>query len=200
MKKLFTGIFFLSIISSCNNGSSGSPKATVAAFIEASKTGNIDAIKKYITKSDAGLLDLGESFLAKLDPNGAKDMKEKMAKEFKEKTKDAKIEIKDEKIEGDNATVNVAFVYAGRTETRPFSLVKEEGLWKISLISTGMKNAGSNQQDGSDAMKAMDIDSLQGAISKGMEEFNKIDTDSLKKVMGDAMKELEKLKAIPKEK
>jgi hypothetical protein len=55
-----------------------------------------------------------------------------MAKEFKEKTSNAKIEIKDEKIDGDNATVNVEFMLDGKRETRPFSLVKEDGLWKIS--------------------------------------------------------------------
>jgi len=199
MKKLFISICFLSLLYSCNNAGSGSPKATVAAFIEASKSGNIAEIKKHISKSDAGLLELGQSFIAKLDSNAAKEMQDKIAKEFKEKTKDAKIEIKEEKIDGDNATVNVEFVLNGKTENRPFTLVKEDGQWKISLISTGMNNAGTNQQDASEQMKSMDMDSIKGAISKGMEEYNKMDKDSLNKMMQDAMKELEKLKEIPKE-
>ena len=205
------------VLYSCNSTSSDSPKKTVASFIEAAKTGDLTEIKKYISKSDASIMDIGHSFLSKLDPDGGKNMMDKMSKEFKEKTKDAKIEIKDEKIDGDNATVNVEFVHEGKTETRPFSLVKEEGLWKVSLMSTGMKNSGGNQQDMEDAMRAMNLDSLKGAINEGMKEFNKMDkdslnkmmqegmkefnkisSDSLKKAMDDGMKELDKSKEIPK--
>jgi hypothetical protein len=200
MKKILIFICFLSILNSCKNASSVSPKAAVAAFIEASKTGNIAEIKKHITQSDAGLLDIGQSFLAKLDSGKANEIQDKIAKELKDKTKDAKIEIKDEKIDGDNATVNVEFLLNGKTEIRPFSLVKEDGLWKVSLISTGMNNAGVNQKDALEQMKGMDMDSIKNAVDKGMEEFNKIDKDSLNKVMKDAMKELDKLKEIPKEK
>jgi hypothetical protein len=40
----------------------------VAAFIEASKQGNLEEIKKHITKSDASLLEMGENFIAKINP------------------------------------------------------------------------------------------------------------------------------------
>lgn len=199
MKKIITGLALIMVLYSCNSGTNGSPKRTVAAFIEASKQGNIAEVKKYITKSDASLLEMGESFLAKLDPNGAKDMKEKMSKEFKDKTKDAKIEIKDEKIDGDNATVDVEFTHDGKSESRPFSLMKEDGQWKISLLSTGMKNAGSNNPDAQGSMRSMNMDSLKGSISKGMEEFNKMNKDSLKKVIDEGMKNMEKLKDVPKQ-
>jgi hypothetical protein len=43
------------------------------------------------------------------------------------------------------------------------------------LISTGMNNAGSDGGDEKDAMKSMNADSLNAAISKGMEELNKMD-------------------------
>lgn len=198
MKKVFACIGLLLVLYSCKTANSGSPKVTVAAFIEASKQGNLEEIKKHITKSDASLLEMGENFIAKINPEAAKDMKEKMAKEFKEKTSNAKIEVKDEKIDGDNATVNVEFMLDGKRETRPFSLVKEDGSWKISLISTGMNNAGSDGGDQKEAMKSMSPDSLNAAISKGMEELNKMDRDSLKKAMSDAMKEIEKLKDTPK--
>lgn len=200
MKKILTFVSLAIVVCSCQSGNTNSPKTTVASFIEASKTGNIAEVKKYITKSDAGLLEMGENFLAKLDPNGAKEMKDKMAKEFKDKTKDANIEIKDEKIDGDNATVQVEFTQNGKSETRPFTLIKEDGLWKISLLSTGMKNSGSNEQDVQEAMKSINMDSLKGAIGEGMKEFNKINKDSLKKVIEDGMKEVEKLKEISKEK
>jgi Domain of unknown function (DUF4878) len=188
MKRIVSCIVLVIALYSCKNGMTGSPKTTVEAFIEASKDGNLTEVKKYITKSDAGMLEIGENFLAKIDSNAAKEMKDKMAKEFKEKSKDANIKIIDEKIDGDNATVNVEFTHDGKTETRPFSLIKEDGQWKISLISTGMKNAGSNDKDIQETMKNMNLDSLKGSIGKGMAEFNKLDKDSLKKLIGEKMK------------
>ena len=200
MKRILSCICLVAVLYSCKTGSSGSPKATVSSFIEASKQGNLTDVKKYITKSDVSMLEMAEKMMEQFNPGGVKDMQDKMSKEFKDKTSNAKIDIKDEKIDGSTATVNVEFVNDGKTETHPFSLVKEDGLWKISLLSTGMKNAGSDQQDAKDAMKSMNIDSLKGAISQGMEEMKKMDKDSLKKVMEEGMKELEKLKEIPKNK
>ncbi len=173
MKRILTFVCLTIVLYSCKIGSTSSPKNTVASFIAAAREGNIAELKKYITKSDAGLLDIAEGFLANADPAKAKEMKDKMAAQFKDKAKNARIEIKDEKIDGDNATVNVEFDNEGKTETRPFSLVKEDGQWKISLISTGMKNSGSDMGDMKDmqeVMKTMSMDSLQGAISQGLED------------------------------
>ena len=47
-------------------------------------------------------------------------------------------------------------------------------------------------------MKEVNLDSLQGTVSQGMAEFNKMDKDSLKKVIEQGMKDIEKLKDIPK--
>jgi len=198
MKRILACICLIAVLYSCKNAGPGSPKGAVAAFIEASKKGDLAEIKKQITKSDVSLIEMGENMMAQFDPKGSQEMKDKMAKEFKDKAANAQIEIKDEKIDGNNATVNVAFVVDGKTENRPFSLLKEEGVWKISLLSTGMKNAGTNEQDSMEAMKSMNMDSLKGAISQGMEEFNKMNKDSLKTVMQEAMKEIEKLKDTSK--
>ncbi|MEO6731004.1 MAG: DUF4878 domain-containing protein [Ferruginibacter sp.] len=198
MKRILACVSLIIILYSCTTVASNSPTKTVQAFIEASREGNIAEIKKHISSSDLSMLEIGESFLAKLDSNGSKDMLGKMAKEIKEKTKDAKIEVKDEKIDGDNATVNVQFVQDSINETRPFSLVKEDGQWKISLLSTGMKNSGANQQDLQEAMKHINIDSLKGSVGQGMEEFNKLNKDSLKNVIDNAMKDIEKLKDTSK--
>ncbi|MCW3094070.1 MAG: hypothetical protein JWP81_5139 [Ferruginibacter sp.] len=195
MKKTLAFLCLIIILFSCKSGITGSsPTNTVKAFIEASKEGNLTEVKKYITRSDAGMLEIGESFLARLDSNAANEMKEKMSKEFKEKTKDAKIDVKNEKITGDSATVDVEFVNNGKTESRPFSLIKEEGQWKISLLSTGMKNSGSHQQEIQETIKNINMDSLQGVIAEGMKEINKIDKDSMKKMMKEGMKEVERLK------
>jgi Domain of unknown function (DUF4878) len=198
MKRVFICVCLVIVLYSCKSGNSGSPKNTISSFIEASREGNITEVKKYITRSDVSLMEIGENLLAKFDPDGTKGMKDKMMKEFKDKTKDAKVEIKDEKIEGENATVNVEFTNNGKTETRPFSLIKEDGKWKISLVSTGMKNSGSKQKDIEEVMKNINIDSLKGSISEGMGELDKLNKDSLKKEIEEGMKEVEKLKDNPK--
>jgi len=193
MKKIITCLALLAVLYSCKTGSSGSPKNTVESFIEASKSGNLDEVKKYISKSDVSLLEMGQRVLANIDPAKSKEMQEKMSEKFKEKTKDAKIDIGDEKIDGNNATVNVAFMLNGKSEEHPFSLVKEDGQWKISLISTGMNNSGASDEDKDKILKNLNLDSIQGSISKGMEELNKIDKDSLKQAMNEALKEVDKL-------
>src|SRR5690349_13810015 len=163
MKQMLSAFLLAIVLFSCKSGPSGSPKATVSSFINAAREGNLAEVKKYISKSDVSMLDIGETLLAKLDPEASKGMKDKMMKEFKEKTKDAKVEIKDEKTDGDNATVNVQFTNNGKTETHPFSLVREEGQWKISLLAGAMKYSRSDPEDIKKAMKNINIDSLKGS-------------------------------------
>lgn len=193
MKKLIAFLALAIVLYSCQNGGTGSPKGAVESFIEAAKTGNLDEVKKHISKSDASMLEIGQSFLAKMNPEQAKEMKDKMAEKFRENTKGAKIEIIDEKIDGDNATVNVSFTHDGQTREQPFSLVKEDGQWKVSLISTGMNSSGMSQDQKDKLMENMNLDTIQGAIGKGMDEFNKMDKDSLKNAIREAMKEVNKL-------
>ncbi len=190
MKKIIAFLALAIVLYSCKSGSAGSPTATVKSFIEAAKSGNLEEVKKCISKSDVSMLEIGQSFLAKVNPDQAQQMKDKMAEKFREGTKDAKIDIGDEKIDGTNATVNVSFVHDGQTREQPFSLVKEDGQWKISLISTGMNSSGISQEEKDKAMQFMNSDSLGGVISKGMEEFNKLDKDSLKNMINEAMKQV----------
>ena len=167
IKKIVPFLALLFIAYGCKTVSSGSPKTTVTAFIEAARQGDLAKVKQYITKSDVSMLEMGETFMAKLDPEGAKGVKDKMLKEFKAKAADAQIDILDEKIDGENATVNVAFHFKGRSETKPFSLVKEEGKWKIALLSTGIKNSGANEQELRESLKHINIDSMKDLIEKG---------------------------------
>ena len=167
IKKIVPFLGLLFIAYGCKTAASYSPKTTVTAFIEAARQGDLVKVKQYITRSDVSMLEMGESFMAKLDPEGAKGVKDKMLKEFKAKAADAQIDILDEKIDGENATVNVAFHFKGRSETKPFSLVKEEGKWKIALLSTGMKNSGANEQEIRESFKKINIDSVKDLIEKG---------------------------------
>lgn len=194
MKKILSVLFVLTLLYSCKNAKTGSPTATVNSFIEASREGNFDEIKKYISRQDIGLMEMGERFLSNVDSNAANEMKNKISGEFKEKVKDTKIVVKNESVTGTNATVDVEFTHEGKTETRPFSLVKEDGQWKISLMSTGMNNSGKDKADVEEAMKSINLDSLQKSVREEMGEMSKLDKDSLDKVIREGMKELEKLK------
>ena len=200
MKRILPFICLSLILFSCKSELSDSPKKTVTAFIEAAKTGNIAEIKNQLTQSDVVLLEIGENLLAQFDSSGSNSMKDQLAKEFSAQTKEATIEIKDDKINGNNATVNVTFSSDGRTETRPFSLLKEDGKWKISLISTGLKNAGAKEQDIKKMLQSHNLDSLKQSITKGLQEqLNSINKDSLKKVIEDRMKTIEKrMKVVDK--
>ena len=200
MKRKLPFICLILIMYSCQSALSDSPKKTVTAFIEAAKAGNIAEIKKQLTQSDVGFLEIGENLLAQFDSSGSSNMKDKLAKEFSAQTKDATIEIKEGKIDGDNATVNVSFSKDGRTETRPFSLLKEAGKWKISLLSTGLQNAGAKEQDIKKMLQPHNLDSLKQSITKGIQEqLNTINKDSLQKVIEDRMKEIEKkMKVVEK--
>lgn len=196
-------LFFIAITSilfaACAGTNSESPKAVVNAFMEASKKGDIDGLKKYITKQDVSVLELGESFLKVLDSTQKNSMKEKMANDFKEKTKDVKIDIGNEKINGDNATVDVSITKEGKTETQPFTLKKEEGEWKISLMSTGMKASGMTQQQMDEKMDKMkegvkDMAGMKDSLAKAMEKLKGVNTDSIKKVLEKNGINLDKLK------
>jgi hypothetical protein len=192
MNKILPFFCLIILCCSCQSGASDSPKKTAAAFIEAAKQGDIDAIKKQITKSDAGLLEMGENFLSQLDSSGSSKLSDEMKKSFSAQTKAATIEIKEEKIEGNRATVNVKFSKDGRSETRPFNLLKEDGKWKISLLSTGLQNTGAKQQDINNMLQSSNLDSLKETISKSMKAFTQINKDSLKKTIKERMKEVEK--------
>lgn len=185
------------ILFSCTNTNpaADSPKGVVNAFIESSRQGDIDGIRKYITEQDAKLLDMGMQFLNMLDSGQQKKMKEEMAEQFKEHTKDVKIDIGNEKIDGDKATVDVSTTREGKTETQPFTLKKENGQWKISLVSTGMKSSGMTEEEMDTQSKKMEND-LKGAgdsLAKKLQQLRKIDPDSLKKMLNKGMQEAEKL-------
>lgn len=198
MRKLLLIVTIASLLFSCSgtNTNSDSPKGIVNAFIEASKQGDIDGIKKYITAQDVKLLEIGQQFIGILDSTQKNKIQEEMAEEFKKGTKDVAINIGSEKIDGDNATVDVSTTKDGKTETHAFALKKENGQWKISLVSTGMRSSGMTQEEMDTKMKNLD-DGMKGmndSIAKAMEQLKKISPDSLKKLMNQSVEQLKKLK------
>lgn len=198
MRKLLFTLLMPALLFSCNNNSTNTdtPTGVVNAFIESAKKGDIDGVKKHLTQQDVQLINMGQQMLGMLDSAQTNSMKEKMAEEFKKNTKDADIKVGSEKVDGDNATVEVSTTKDGKKEMQPFALKKENGQWKISLLSTGMKSSGMTQEEMDTKMKKFDngMKDMSDSVTKALEQLRKINPDSLKKIMSEGMDQLEKLK------
>ena len=188
MKKIFFALCLATGFAACNSGNQGTPTGTIDAMFTAMKGGNMDDIKKFITKADIAMIESVEKFANTIDPEAIKKMKTKMGDEFKDKVKDMKYTLKNEKVEGDKATVDATVTDGAKTETHTFNLVKEDGAWKISLMNSGdgmfnsMKgNMGPDSKDleqGLEKLKNMDPDSLKMLMNKGLQMM-----DSMKNAM-----------------
>lgn len=189
MKKLILGFCLLAGIAACNtHADMTSPSGTIDAMFTSMKNGNMDDIKKFITKKDVQFLESAEKLVTSVDPDAVAKMKSKMGDEFKNKVKDVKYTLKNEKVDGDKATVDAEVTENGKTDTHTFNLVKEDGAWKISLLNSGdgmfnsMKgDMGPGSQDiekGLEKLKNMNPDSLKMLMQKGMDAM-----DSMKKEM-----------------
>lgn len=196
MKYIFGFLTIAILMVGCSGGDASSPKGTMVAFIEASKKGDIEAVKKLISKND---LAMWNSFTQLLGKDSA--MIEKKKQEFVEQYKDVTYAVKDEKIDGDKAVVNLEIKDKDSTVSHPFNLVKEDGSWKVSLMSSafshnGMNDANINIGDsikkGLEQMKNINIDSLHGAMKEGLQklkELEKTDPEAAKRIE-EAMKKL----------
>ncbi len=101
----------------------GSPTEVLKAFTEATKTKDAEAIKKTLSKNTMKVAEETakkqnisvDAMLTKVENLEGKQLPE----------------IRNEKIEGDNATVEVKNSATGEYDVMPF--VKEDGSWKIAL-------------------------------------------------------------------
>ena len=190
MKRILLALFVATAFIACNSNdagpSSSSPTATIDGMFNAMKNGNIDDFKKFITKEDATMMEEGMKLVSRLDSGFVKKAKETMEREFREKAKNVTYKLKNEKLSGDNATVDAEVTDGGKTETHTFNLVKEDGTWKISLSKSddGMFNSmkgnmGPNDPD----------------LREGIEKPKNMDKDSLKMLMEKANQFMDTLKA-----
>lgn len=127
MKKINTIIIALTcafLMIGCNAvNQTKSPSETLQALNEASKKKDIPAIKSLLSK---GTLDLLEQSAKKQN----KTVDEILLKEGGAPFQDLP-ETRNEKIEGDAATVEVKNNVSGEFQKIPF--VKEDGVWKVAL-------------------------------------------------------------------
>jgi len=179
MKKIFFALCLIAGFAACNSkDQGGSPTAAIDAMFNAMKNGNMDDIKKFITKQDVAFLESAEKLMNSIDPEAIKKMKEKMGTEFKEKVKDVKYVLKNEKVDGDKATVDAEVTENGKTDTHTFKLLKEDGAWKISLTNSGGGMFNSMKGDMGPGGKDLE---------EGLEQLKNMNPDSLKMLM-DSMK------------
>ena len=107
----------------CDSVATKSPTQTLQDFVEASKKKDTEAMKKMLSKGSLELLDK----TAKMQ----KITVDEVLKKDDESSLRQTPETRNEKIEGDKATVETKNTVTGEYEKIPF--VKEEGVWKIAL-------------------------------------------------------------------
>ncbi len=183
MKKIIFSLLAVTLFTACKNDT-GAPSSAIDGMFTAMKSGNMDEMKKFISKSDISILEAGEKIMNNIDPEAINKIKGDISKEFKEKVKDVSYSLKNEKIEGDKATVDAEVTEGEKKSTHTFDLVKEDGAWKISLFKSnnGMFNSmkgnmGPDKQDieaGIEKLKSMPPDSLKAMLNKVSEVMDSI--------------------------
>ena len=192
MKRFILILSLATGFAACSSTDKNSPKVALDGMFNAMKTGDLDSIKKFITKSDVAMLEAGEKLINSVDPEAVRKLKTRMSDEFREKVKYVSYTLKDEKIDGDQATVEAVITEnpvdgqgAAKTSSHTFQLVKEDGTWKLALTKPGnemfnsMKgNMGPRDkdlEDGLEKLQNMPPDSLKKLVDKGMQVLDSLD-------------------------
>ena len=112
-----------------------------------------------------------------------------MTEELKDKAQQIEYSLKNEKIDGDRATVEAEIVIKDTAEVsgkkitkQTFELVKEDNAWKIALTKPGnemfnsmkgnMGKRDGDLKDGLEKLQKMDPDSLKMMIKKGLQALD----------------------------
>jgi Domain of unknown function (DUF4878) len=189
MKKIIIACCLLLSLAACKQEPANPPTVVMENMFTAMKTGNIEAMKKSITKADVAMLEAAEKFMTGIDPEGIQKIKSRMTEELKERAQHIEYSLKNEKIDGNHATVeaeivtkDTAAVNGKKITKQTFELVKEDNAWKIALTKPGnemfnsMKgNMGSRKgdlKDGLEKLQKMDPDSLKMMIKKGLQALD----------------------------
>ena len=190
MKKMGALILIAAFFVSCKQPATP-PTEVLDSMFNSMKHGDLQGMKKYITKSDVAMLETAEKFMTKIDPEGIEKLKTGITDEIKQRAKHIQYNFTNEKIDGDHATVdaeimntNPADSAAEKKSTQTFQLVKEDNTWKIALTKPGnemfnsMKgNMGSKNQslkNSIEKLKQMNPDSLKMLINKGIQMMDSI--------------------------
>ncbi|MEO7306426.1 MAG: DUF4878 domain-containing protein [Ferruginibacter sp.] len=190
MKKIFLALCIITGFISCKQPATP-PTAVLDGMFNAMKNGNIEEMKKYISKSDLNMLETAEKIMASVDPEGIKKIKDRMIEGFKENTKNISYSLTNEKIDGDRATVEAEIVNnkpdslgVKKTSTHTFELVKEDNAWKIALSKPA--NEMFNSMKG-------DMGAKKGDLGEGLEKLQKMNPDSLKMMIEKAKQAIDSM-------
>jgi hypothetical protein len=123
-------------VAGCNRGAGSSPTATFKAYFEASKNKDVEGVKRVFSKTTLELFE-----------KQAQDQKKTVDEMFKAGMEQKPLtgnlpELRNEKINGNEATLEIKDEKSGRWDTLPF--VKEDGQWKIALDKMGTQTPGAN--------------------------------------------------------
>ncbi|MBL7701350.1 MAG: DUF4878 domain-containing protein [Ferruginibacter sp.] len=178
MNKLIIAFFLLFAFAACKDEPSTPPTVVLDSMFAEMKNGNIEGMKKHITRTDAALLDAAEKFLTAKDPENVQKIKARLIEKMKEESQNIQYTLKNEKVDGDHATVEAEIVVKDtaakdgkKVITRTLELVKEGNAWKIPLSKPG--NEMFNSMKGN--MGARD-----GGLEEGLEKIQKMNEDTLK--------------------
>ena len=190
MKRILLVIAIAAGFAACNSKdagpSSSSPSGTIESMFTAMKSGNLEDFKKFITKQDVALLEEGMKFISSIDSGFVKKAQETMVAQLKEKSKNITYKLKNEKIDGDKATVDVEVTDSTKTDSHTFNLVKEDGAWKIALSKSG---------EGMFSSMKGDLGKDDPDLQEGLEKLKNMNKDTLKLIMDKAKEFMDTIKA-----
>ena len=120
--QLVGALIALALIAAACNKSGSSPTATAQAFYEAAKSKDISAMKSLVSKNTLDMMDKA----AKAQNKSIDDL---LKASNEAAPPPATFETRNEKIDGDKATLEVNQDGKGKWQTVTF--VKEDGSWKL---------------------------------------------------------------------
>lgn len=180
MKKVFLVFSIIIGLASCTTKDTTTPSSTIDGMFTAMKNGNIEDMKKFVSKNDVALFESAEEIMKNVNPEGVQRMKDSVTANFKEKVKNVTYTLKNEKINGNTATVDAEVTEGGKTESHTINLLKEDGAWKVSMMNSGGgmfnsmkgnmgKDGPAGMQEGLERLKNMPPDSLRKLMDKGLQ-------------------------------
>jgi hypothetical protein len=190
MKRSIAALCVLFCLAACKQPANP-PAVVLEDMFTAMKQGNIEEMKKFVTKSDVAMLEAAEKFMAGIDPEGISKIKTRLTEELKENAKHIEFDIKNETIDGDRATVEAEIIIKDtaaqngeKMSKQKFELVKEDNAWKIALSKPG--NQMFNSMKGN-------MGARKGDLKDGLEKLQKIDPDTLKMLIRKGVQALDSM-------
>lgn len=196
MKNIVLVLFLAATLTGCKSQPDETPGLVMDEMFAAMKKGQVDDMKKYLTRADNEMLETAEKIITGIDPEGIKNIKSRVIEEFKETANGLQLNIKKEVVKGNRATVEADIINtrvpadsANHKTTHTFKLVKENNGWKIALSEPG--NEMFNSMKGNRGARQPDL-------KEGVTRLQDMHPDSLKMIIGKAKQALDSMESRKK--